>query len=286
MFWNRLWSEVSRHFAPERLVGYGGKLLQMVLIVGFSALFAWLIGKALKRTVERKSGLARKPSAKTVFTIMQSAVYYVFFFIALVMVLRVLGVDFTAILAGAGVVGLALGFGAQKLVRDFLAGFFLIFEDSMNVGDVVTVGDVAGTVESIGIRRTVVRALDGTLYTVPNGELGIFGNKNRDYMRAIVTVELAYEQDAEAGMAVAREVADAWYEQHQDLALARPEVQGLLNFGESGMSIRVMAQVKPMQHWAAERDLRVALKKAYDERDVDIPFARRVVYLKNETGTG
>jgi small conductance mechanosensitive channel len=215
----------------------------------------------------------------------RSLIYYVFFFIALIMVMRVLGVDFSAILAGAGVIGLAIGFGAQTMVRDFLAGFFLLFEDSVNVGDFITKGTISGTVEFIGIRRTLVRAFDGTLYTIPNGELTTFGNKNRDYMQAVVNVDLAYEQDAEKGLALAQKVADEWFQDRRDIALAQPKVQGLLTFGESGLTIRVVAKVLPLKQWEAERELRVRLKKEFDSQDVEIPFARRVVYLKkDETG--
>ncbi len=285
MFWQGIWETIRRQlFTPEKLVAIGGKLIQIVLIVGMAVLFAWILGKVLKRMLGSRSRIARKQSAKTVFTMLRSMVYYVFFFIALIMVLRVIGVDFSAILAGAGVVGLAIGFGAQTLVRDFLSGFFLLFEDSVNVGDFITIGDIAGTVEFIGVRRTQVRAFDGTLYTIPNGELTKFGNKNRDFMRAVVTVDLAYEQDAEQGMEVAHRVVDGWCAEHRSDAVGEPEVQGLLSFGESGVTIRVVVMVKPMRHWEAERQLRVELKKAFDAAGVEIPFPRRVVYTRQEAG--
>ncbi|UCG44201.1 MAG: mechanosensitive ion channel family protein [candidate division WOR-3 bacterium] len=287
MFWQRIWDAVSETLlAPERLLGLAGKLVQILLIAGIAWLAAWLVGKLVRRVFTSRARFARKPGAQTVFTMLRSMVYYVFFFIALIMVLRVVGVDFSAILAGAGVVGLAIGFGAQTMVRDFLSGFFLLFEDSVNVGDFITMGDISGTVEFVGIRRTLVRAFDGTLYTIPNGELTKFGNKNRDYMQAVVNVDLAYEQDAERGLALAQEAADAWYKERQDIALQRPEVQGVLAFGESGMTIRVVARVRPLKHWEAERELRNRLKRGFDSQDVEIPFARRVVYLKTDGASG
>ena len=288
MFWQRLWTAVRESvLAPERLLGLAGKLIQILLIVGIAWLAAWLVGKLVRRIFTSRVRFARKPGAQTVFTMLRSMVYYVFFFVALIMVLRVIGVDFSAILAGAGVIGLAVGFGAQTMVRDFLSGFFLLFEDSVNVGDFITTGDISGTVEFIGVRRTLVRAFDGTLYTIPNGELARFGNKNRDYMQAIVSVDLAYEQDAERGLAVAQKIADGWFNDRQDIALQRPEVHGLLAFGESGLTIRVVARVQPLKHWEAERQLRTRLKKEFDSQDVEIPFARRVVYLKTDgTETG
>ena len=283
MFWERIWTELrTQYLAPDRLAVYAGKLFQVVVNVAVASLAAWLLGRFLGRTLRSRGRIVRKQSARTIVTVLRSLVYYVFFFVALIMVLRVVGVDFSAIIAGAGVVGLAVGFGAQSLVRDFLAGFFLLFEDSINVDDFVVIGGVSGTVESIGLRRIQVRAFDGTLYTIPNGELATFGNKSRDYMRAIVNVDLAYEQDAERGMAVARRVADEWRAGQGGSVLDRPEVHGLLSFGESGLTIRIVARVKPGAQWAAERELRVRLKKAFDAVGVEVPFPRQVVYLKTE----
>lgn len=279
MFWQQL---RESYFAPEKLALYAGKALQIVLIVLIAGFLAWLAGRILTRILRGESRLAERHGARTVIALLRSITRYAVFFVAAIMILRVLGVDFSAILAGAGVIGLAVGFGAQALVRDFLAGLFLLFEDSVNVGDFITAGGISGTVEMMGLRRTEVRAFDGTLYTIPNGELATFGNKSRDYMRAIVKVDLAYEQDAERGMAVARRVADEWQTGQGSNALDRPEVHGLLSFGESGLTIRIVARVKPGAQWAAERELRVRLKKAFDATGVEVPFPRQVVYLKNE----
>ncbi len=279
MFWQQLRED---YLAPEKLTLYASKALQIVLIVVIAGFLAWLAGRILARVLHSKSKLAERHGAKTVIALLRSITRYAFFFMALVMILRVLGVDFSAIMAGAGVLGLAIGFGAQTLVRDFLAGLFLLFEDSVNVGDFITVGNISGMVEMMGLRRTEVRAFNGTLYTIPNGDLRSFGNKNREFMQAIVTVDIAYEQDTERGMAVAKAVADKWFEENPNLALAKPQVHGLLSFGESGLTIRVVARVKPMTHWGVERDLRVRLKQAFDSKGVEIPFARQVVYLKRE----
>lgn len=287
MFWRNLWQALGeRLLTPDRLAGLAIKVIQIVVIVLLAWFLSWLVRKLLNRIMGGKARWAQKPSRRTAMTMLRSLVSYAFFFVGLVMVLRVLGVDFAAILAGAGVVGLAIGFGAQTLVRDFLAGFFLLFEESLSVGDVIVAGDIRGTVEFVGIRRSEVRAFDGTLYTIPNGELARFGNTNRDYMRAIVTVDLAYEQDAERGMAVAGRAADSWYADHGDVALAPPEVHGLLTMGESGVSIRVVVTVQPMKHWGAEHELRLALKEAFDREGVEIPFPRRVVYHRREDSEG
>ncbi len=283
MFWRNLWDVLKQQFlTPERLAQYVVKLGSIVLIIAVLWLVGWIATRVIKRLLRKGGGLLRERHAQTVLMVSRSLVRYVLFFVGLVMVLRVLGVDYGAILAGAGVAGLAIGFGAQTLVRDFLSGFFLLFEDVIGVGDIVTSGNVAGVVEYIGLRATHIRAFDGTLNVVPNGELTTIGNWNRGWMRAIVKVDLAYEQDAERGMAVARQVADQWFSENQETALEPPQVQGIIAFGESGVTVRILAKVRPLKHWQAEMDLRARLKKVFDQAGVEIPFARRVVYQRSE----
>jgi len=280
---HNLWNVLKQQFlTPEKLAQSVVKLGGIILIIAALWFAGWIAGLVLKRLLRTSGRLLRERHARTVLMVSRSLIRYVLFFVGLVMVLRVLGVDYAAILAGAGVAGLAIGFGAQTLVRDFLSGFFLLFEDVMGVGDIITSGKVAGVVEYIGLRATHIRAFDGTLNVVPNGEFTIIGNWNRDWMRAIVTVDLAYEQDAERGMAVARQVADQWFSENQDIALEPPQVQGILAFGESGVTVRILAKVRPLKHWKTERDLRARLKKVFDQAGVEIPFARRVVYHRSE----
>jgi small-conductance mechanosensitive channel len=283
LFWHNLWNALRQQLlTPEKLAQYVVKLGSIVLIIAVLSLVGWIATGLLKRLIRKGGGLLRARHAQTVLMVSRSLIRYVLFFVGLVMVLRVLGVDYGAILAGAGVAGLAIGFGAQTLVRDFLSGFFLLFEDVMGVGDVITSGNVAGVVEYIGLRATHIRAFDGTLNVVPNGELTTVGNWNRDWMRAIVKIDLAYEQDAERGMAVAKQVADQWFSENQEIALEPPQVQGIIAFGESGVTVRVLAKVRPLMHWKTEMDLRARLKKAFDQEGVEIPFARRVVYNRSD----
>jgi small conductance mechanosensitive channel len=168
------------------------------------------------------------------------------------MVLHKLGVNYSAILASAGIVGLAVGFGAQTLVRDVIVGFFLLFEDTVSVGNVITVGNESGVVESIGLRATQSREFSGILRVIPNGELARFGNFNRGFMRAIVNFDLAYEQDTTKGMADALATARQWANENKEIVLEEPIVQGILDFGSSGVTVRVCVKVKPQTQWDAE----------------------------------
>jgi len=279
MFWRELLTELKHKLiTPEKLAVGFSRFIDIVLIVA-GAILLNLLARAITR---RALKATRTRRASTYVSVVRSIVGYVIFFFALVLVLRVFGVNYSAILAGAGVVGLAVGFGAQAMIRDFIAGFFLLLEDLIGVGDYISIGEIAGTVEVVGLRVTKIRAFNGTLYVVPNGELTRFGNQNRGHMRAIVAFDLAYEQDAEKGMAVAREAATKWYAENADTALEPPVVAGLLNFGESGVQVRITVKVVPGRQWAAEQGLRLALKQSFDAAGTEIPFPRRVVYIRNE----
>jgi hypothetical protein len=153
-------------------------------------------------------------------------------------------------------------------------------------GDYITVGDVEGTVEVVGMRVSKIRAFNGTLHTVPNGELTRFGNQSRGHMRAIVALDLAYEQNAEKGMALAREVAEQWYKENADNAIEPPVVAGLLKFGEAGVQVRVAVKVKPGRQWEAEQQLRLRLKQAFDSSGTEFPSPRRVVHIRSDSETG
>jgi moderate conductance mechanosensitive channel len=282
MFWHDLGLEL-RHkvLTPELFAVYLIKAIAIVVIVTAGLLLYIIAAKVIHRILRRDGRVSHERRARTLVAVIRSLMGYGIFFVVLVTCLRVLGVDYTAILAGAGVVGLAVGFGAQTLIRDFISGFFLLLEDLISVGDWITVGDTSGLVESVGLRITRLRAFDGTLHVIPNGELTRFGNANRKFMRAVVTVDLSYEQDAAKGMARAKEVIDAWSKEHEDVILEPPAVHGLLNLGESGVRIRVAVKVKPMQHWTAEQELRLRLKQAFATDGIEIPLPQRVVHVRD-----
>jgi moderate conductance mechanosensitive channel len=219
---------------------------------------------------------------KTVAPLLKNLLRYCIIFVAGVVVLRVLGVDPTPIIAGAGVVGPAVGFGAQTLVKDVISGFFLLFEGLIAVGDVISFGNSAGVVEEVGLRVTKYRTFTGELWVIPNGEIRAFGNSNRQWMRAVVAVGVAYEQDISKAMRVLDEVGRAWAEEHRGIVLEPPQVQGILSLDESSIVLRLAIKVKPSQQGAAELELRRRIKEAFDREGVEIPIPRSVFYTKPE----
>ena len=221
--------------------------------------------------------------AQTLLPLMLEVERYVIYFVAVATILAQLGIDTGALLASVGVVGIALGFGAQNLVKDVISGFFLLFDGLIAVGDVVKINDAtAGAVEAVGLRNTQLRDFSGLLWIVPNGDLRQFGNFNRGWTRAIVLVDIAKEADVAAARAAIIDVAQGWIAENQEKVLEPPEVQGLMALSDQSMQLRLVVKVQAMQHWPAERELRARIKRALDERGIEIPYPRRVVIGKSD----
>ena len=266
-----------------------GSLFQIALIAGL----ALVVLRILDRAVERwKSGVEELPTLDprrqriyTIGNLLTSTGRYVIWPIATIMILSELNINVGALVATAGIAGLAFGFGAQTLVKDVIAGIFLLFDDTIHVGDLVRIGNDAGTVEEIGVRLIRVRKFDGELLMVPAGELRIFGNKSIEFARVIVPVGLSYEQDIDTILPVMDRVANEWAASVDDNILLEesPTVQGLMDFGDSSVTARIVMKVRPGEQFAAERDLRMMLKKEFDALGIEIPFPRRTVYTRTES---
>jgi small conductance mechanosensitive channel len=220
----------------------------------------------------------KRQRAVTLGNLLQSIAGYTVWAVAGIMVLSEVGLDIGALIATAGIAGLAIGFGAQTLVKDVIGGVFLLFDDILHVGDLVTINGHTGTVEEIGVRLIKLRKFDGELVMIPAGEVRIFGNKSVQRARAIVPVGLSYGygQDVDAVLPVMERVANEWVAEHEDIVLEEsPQVQGLMDFGDSSVTARVVVRVKPGEQFAAERELRQRLKRTFDEKGMEIPFPQR-----------
>ncbi|MFU8840849.1 MAG: mechanosensitive ion channel family protein [Nitriliruptoraceae bacterium] len=194
------------------------------------------------------------------------------------------GINLTPLLAGAGILGIAFGFGAQGLVSDFLAGIFMLAEDQYGVGDIVDVGDAAGVVEGVSLRTTRVRDVTGTLWHVPNGHILRVGNMSQEWARALLDIGVAYGTDIDAAsdliLAIATDMArEADFE---EVFLDEPEIWGVENLGNDSVDIRLVIKTQPGQQWAIARELRRRIKNAFDAAEVEIPFPQRTVWLRTE----
>jgi small conductance mechanosensitive channel len=205
---------------------------------------------------------------------------------ALVLMLLSRFVDIAPVLASVGVVGLALSLGAQTLAKDLIAGFFVLLENQYGIGDVIQVGDIAGVVEHLTLRVTQLRDADGKLHIIPNGEVRIVSNLTKDWSRAVVDVNVAYEEDIEYVLQVLEEVA-ADFAQDEKIApdlLEEPQVLGPLGLGDWSMTVRVMVNTQPGQHFGVGRELKKRVLAACEEKGITLPYPRSEVLVRTLEG--
>jgi small-conductance mechanosensitive channel len=201
---------------------------------------------------------------KTLESLTKNAVGYVFIFILIVTILEMFHIDVTAILAGAGIVGLAVGFGAQGLVSDVVTGFFILLEKQIDVGDEVTIGVINGVVEVVGLKTIQIRDFDGSLHFIPNRQIGILSNHSRGAMRAMVEIKLKAEDDLEEITKVIKEICHSLAEKDDDILMG-PEILGIQDIGTADYTIRIVARTTNGQQYHVERLLRSKIKVAIDQ---------------------
>lgn len=215
--------------------------------------------------------------SNTLSGILKSVIKYLVYLIMGISILDALNIPTQPILATAGLGGIAIGFGAQSLVRDVFTGFFILFEDQYSVGDYVTITGITGTVEDLGLRITRLRAFNGDLHIIPNGEIKTVTNVSRGNSMAIVDVGIAYESDHEKAVAILSRLTSDYYEKNKDKVTEKPEVLGIIKLGESDVVIRTVAATAPMLHWKVERELRMLILEVFKKEAIEIPYPKRVL---------
>lgn len=271
--------------AAEGLPDFAITLITIGAIVAGTYLLTRLIRRGITRALERRvpeaTTLADK-RAQTMGAVLQAAVTAVLWTVAALLVLSEAGINIGPLIAAAGIGGVALGFGAQNLVRDVIAGFFVLFEDQYHVGDVVRIAGVAGRVEKVTLRTTVLRDLNGEAHTVPNGEIAVTTNLTKDFSRYVVDLPVPYDQDVDHVVAMVREVAE---ELRRDPAYAGSmlgplEVLGVDSYGESQVVVKVYLETIPGKQWEVGREFRRRVKRSYDEHGISVPYPHREVILR------
>ncbi|WML42465.1 mechanosensitive ion channel family protein [Neobacillus sp. PS3-40] len=223
------------------------------------------------RTSERREATIEK--------LIDSILSYVVYFISFLMILSVLTIDVKALLAGAGIVGLAVGFGAQNLVKDILSGFFIIFEDQFSVGDHIRVGQFEGGVEAIGLRTTKIKSWTGELHILPNGSISEVTNFSLNNSVAVVDVGISYKEDIEKAERVISDILEKMPEQFEDIVNV-PELLGVQNIGPTEIVLRIVAETLPMKHFYIARMIRKEVKLHLDQNGIEVPLPRLVMYSK------
>ena len=240
--------------------------LKIVLILLAAMVVSRLAGRTIRRaarSVQARSPISTRSvrgeqRAQTLGDVLASVVRFLVYGIALLVVLDEVGINLAPLLAGAGIAGVAIGFGAQSLVKDVISGLFILLEDQYGVGDVVSLGDATGTVEDVSLRVTRLRAVDGTVWFVPNGEIRKVGNSSMEWSRALIDVLVPYDVDIEQVKALIKDEADALMgdDQWGEFILEAPEMWGVQAMSSEGITVRLVMKTAPRQQYPIARELR------------------------------
>lgn len=278
-----------------------GKPLAIAWLVILALVARWALFKVIDRLVARASGgvvpsmLAKGPfaeqpvengahrrvqRAKTMGSLLKSIITGMLFVLVLMMAISELGYDIAPLIASAGIVGVALGFGAQSLVKDFLSGIFMIFEDQVGVGDTVNLGEASGVVEAVSLRVTRLRDVDGTVWYVRNGEIIRVGNQSQNWSRSVLDVTVGYKEDVTKVRRLLKEVAhELWEDEgYRDRVIEEPEVWGVQSLGPDSVVVRVTLKTMPQQQWVVAREMRERIKARFDAEGISMPFPGRALW--------
>lgn len=284
-FLNNLLAEFPQGL-QDGLVQWGGTVARLIVIFILAVIAKRLGNRAIDRIFqEGAERTGQKEKAETFSGMLKSVWWYVVLFAAVLIVLREFGVDLTPVLAGAGIVGLAIGFGAQSLVKDIITGLFIVIEDQFSVGDYVTAGSCSGIVERVGLRTTKIADFGGQTHVIPNGMITMVTNHSRGPQRSLVDISVAYEEDVNRVLQVLNELCREIKEEYPQITDG-PNVQGVIALGDSDVVIRIVAMAEPMTQWLIERELRRSIKNRFDQEGIEIPYPRRVLYPRHENESG
>lgn len=260
------------------------KIVFVVLIVWLTKKFGMLvIRRAVRRSIRSRdfiSEVDEKQREDTVIAIIDTAMKFLVWIIAAMLILSALGLDIAPLLAGASVAGVALGFGMQSLIKDFVSGLFIIMENQYRVGDVIEIAGVSGMVESITMRVTVLRDLDGKQHHIPNGEISVATNMSMEFSRVNIKIGVSYDTDLEKAKKVINEVGLELAERSdiKDNILEAPHFLRVDEFGASEVVLLILGKVRAGTQWDVAGEYRLALKKAFDKAKIEIPFQQVVVH--------
>jgi small conductance mechanosensitive channel len=280
-------------FMPK-LIEIGISSAQGVLRILLIAVAAYAGVKVLRLAINRLESIligtasaseivvgAASKRIRTLTNVIWTIVFGLIWFIAALTILAQVGINVGPIIAGAGVVGLAVGFGAQNLVKDLVSGFFLIMENQVRVGDVAIINGTGGLVESITFRTVVLRDLSAVVHVFPNGSINTLSNMTKDWSAYVIDMGVAYREDTDRVVEVMRQVSEQMQAESEYKAamLDAIEIFGVDDFGDSAVTIKARLKTQPLQQWTVGREYRRRLKKAFDAAGIEIPFPHRTLYM-------
>jgi moderate conductance mechanosensitive channel len=268
------------------LVTHGVRIVVVLAVggllwLGLNKLLLPIVGRAVARTKYKESKEGMEKRTNTLLSVFKGVGRVFIIAVAVMMILSEVGVPIAPVLAGFGIAGIAIGFGAQYLIRDIISGIFIILENQYRVGDVARVADISGLVEEVTLRKTVLRDLDGIVHHVPNGEIRVASNFARHFARVNLDVSVSYGTDLDHAISVINRVGQelAEDENWRQVIKSPPQALRVNSLGSSGIDIKIVGDVKPMQQWAVMGQLRLRLKKAFDAEGIEIPWPHTKVYF-------
>ena len=268
----------------ETLWTSGARVLIIVAAIYIAMrIFQRVLEPAIRSTITRQMRDDPESEVEQRIDTLTQVIYRTVWFVAvvagLITILPEFGINASALLAGAGLIGLAVGFGAQSLVKDVISGLFILVENQYGKGDVVSIAGVGGVVEDVNLRRTLLRDLDGTQHSVPNGEISVASNRTQVWSRTNIVIGVSYGDDLEQVFAVINRVGEemASDPEWSEAIKSPPKVLGIDGFGDSSVDIRILGDTLPGSQWGVTRELRLRLKTAFDAEGIEIPFPHRTI---------
>ncbi len=269
----------NQYTHPEKVGQYIENFIKIILILIVMEIAIKFSVKLINKFFNNRSKfkiMGEEKRINTINGIVNSIVRYTIYFISFASILEMLGIKISSLLAAAGIGGLAIGFGAQSLVKDIITGFFILLENQFHVGDYVQIGNFLGIVEDMTLRVTTVRDFNGDLHIIPNGIIDKVTNKCRGDMRALVEVGISYEENIDHAISVLNDLCEKIKKENKNI-VEGPNVLGVSKLGESDVVLSIVAKTTPMEQWAVERELRKRIKETFDQKGIEIPYPRRVV---------
>ena len=255
------------------------KILESAIQIIIAIIIIKILTAFTKKSLNLNSQLTDRKK-QTISEVLVSVIKYTVWFVAVCTVLTNFGIDMKSLLAVASIGSVAIGFGAQSLVQDIITGMFILFEDQFGVGDIITVDKLTGTVESIGLRSTRIRSVDGDLHIIPNGIIKTITNMSKEFNRATIDIGIAYEENIDKVISVMENEADLIFKNHLiDGLISKPKVLGIIDLADSAVIIRILADTNIGQNWHVEREIRRLMKKRLDKESINIPYPKRVVEI-------
>lgn len=265
------------------------------IAVGVILVVSFILSKSLKRVLEgvvRRTIRGDKYSSKeaeekrenTLINVFEATLRIVIFGAAFMMILSELGVNIGPLIAAAGVVGLALGFGGQYLIKDIIAGFFIILENQYRVGDIVSINGKNGEVQSVNLRVTALRDVDGTVHYIPNGEIKIASNMSKDFAKVNFDVGVAYNANLDKVIEVVNQVGSTLSQDSnwKDEVNEPPQFLRVAELGDSAVMVKIVGQVRPGSQWKVTGEMLKRIKQAFDQSGIEIPFPQQTVHIKKD----